>query len=126
MKEPPEGVARLRKSGSMVGRSLQIGSLFAATLLKANDAEALSYWNLLLRERAQGLRCEAVDGGEAAGGAPDGGAPDGGAHFVTCGEQKARDLAEADRLMRQAAALFRARAAAQPAAAPTPAPKGGH
>ena len=32
-------------SGSMVGRPLQIGSLFAATLLKANDADVLLFSN---------------------------------------------------------------------------------
>ena len=106
----------LRPADRVMLADRAIAAMKRAAELKSGNAEALSYWNLLLRERAAGLRCEAVDGGEAAGALPDGGAGDGGVHVITCGEQKARDLAEADRLMRQAAELFRARSAAKDAA----------
>lgn len=42
---PGRTLIALDGSGSMVGRPLQIGSLFAATLLKANDADVLLFSN---------------------------------------------------------------------------------
>jgi tetratricopeptide (TPR) repeat protein len=101
-----------------------IAALARAVALRPGDAEAYSYWNLLLRERAAGYPCALPDGGLAPGapGTPAG--ADGGV-APGCAEEKARDLAEADRLMRLASELFRARATAQPATAPATATKGG-
>ncbi|MCA1963198.1 MAG: TROVE domain-containing protein [Prosthecobacter sp.] len=42
---PGRTLIALDGSGSMVGRPLQIGSLFAATMLKANDADVLLFSN---------------------------------------------------------------------------------
>ena len=90
-----------------------IAALGRAAARKPGDAEAYSYWNLLLRERAASYRCALPDGGLAAD-APTAGA-DGGV-ALSCAEEKARDLAEADRLMRLAGDLFRARTQTAPAA----------
>ena len=90
-----------------------IASLRRATELKPGAAEAWSYWNLLLRERAAGHRCLLPDGGIGLV-ALDGGAltSDGGVAQMSCEQLKAADLLEADRCMRVAADLFRARAGA--------------